>query len=303
MANSSQLLADELKKLGISFSKYCKQAVFDCILKLPFLELKQFLMLALYLKKPTNQDNEFYEFKVPYELLELYDTTFKKINVKAVVNYGSKKVVFGHSDFLANEPEINTVVTEISKPLFFKTLFLILGSINSPSSANYHLEFKFKNTDSCFFVQKTLLKYNLDARISKRLDHLLLYIKSFDQIVDFLNHSELNKIAERYTNCKIDREVATALQRRVNCETANIKKTSEVAAKQIKQINFIFENLETELDPELERVMKLRLKHPYSSLSELQLIYISTFKKQINRAHLSNKFIKVKNLYDRLKRR
>lgn len=303
MANSSQLLADELKKLGISFSKYCKQAVSACILKLPFLELKQFLMLALYLKKPANQDNEFYEFKVPYELLELYDTTFKKLNVKAVVNYGSKKVVFGHSDFLAIKPEINTVVTEISKPLFFKTLFLILGSINSPSSANYHLEFKFKNTDSCFFVQKTLLKYNLDARISKRLDHLLLYIKSFDQIVDFLNHSELNKIAERYTNCKIDRELATALQRRVNCETANIKKTSEVAAKQIKQINFIFANLETELDPELERVMKLRLKHPYSSLSELQSIYISTFKKQINRAHLSNKFIKVKNLYDRLKRR
>ena len=303
MANSSQLLADELKKLGISFSKYCKQAVFDCILKLPFLELSQFLMFALYLKKPANQDNEFYEFKVPYELLEHYDTAFKKLKVNAVVNYGSKKVIFAHPDFLAIEPEINTVVTEISKPLFFKTLFLILGSINSPSSANYHLEFKFKNTDSCFFAQKTLLKNNLDARISKRLDHLLLYIKSFDQIVDFLNHSELNKIAERYTNCKIDREVATALQRRVNCETANIKKTSEVAAKQIKQINFIFANLETELDPELERVMKLRLKHPYSSLSELQSIYISTFKKQINRAHLSNKLIKVKNLYDRLKRR
>ncbi len=302
MANSSQLLADELKKLGISFSKYCKQAVFACILKLPVLELKQFLMLALYLKKTANQENEFYEFKVPYELLELYDTAFKKLKVNAVVNYGSKKVIFAHPDFLAIEPEINTIITEISKPLFFKTLFLILGSINSPSSANYHLEFKFKNTDSCFFVQKTLLKYNLDARISKRLDHLLLYIKSFDQIVDFLNHSELNKIAERYTNCKIDREVATALQRRVNCETANIKKTSEVAAKQIKQINFIFANLETELDPELERVMKLRLKHPYSSLSELQSIYISTFKKQINRAHLSNKLIKVKNLYDRLKR-
>ncbi len=302
MANSSQLLADELKKLGISFSKYCKQAILACILKLPFLELKQFLMFALYLKKPSNQDSEFYEFKVPYELLELYDAAFKKLNVKAVVNYGSKKVVFAHPDFSAIEPEINTVIAETSKPLFFKTLFLILGSINSPSSANYHLEFKFKNTDSCFFVQKNLLKYNLDARISKRLDHFLLYIKSFDQIVDFLNHSELNKIAERYTNCKIDREVATTLQRRVNCETANIKKTSEVAAKQIKQINFIFANLETELDPELERVMKLRLKHPYSSLSELQSIYISTFKKQINRAHLSNKFIKVKNLYDRLKR-
>ena len=302
MANSSQLLADELKKLGISFSKYCKQAVFACILKLPLSELKQFLLLALYFKKTENQDSDFSEFKLPYELLKLYDSAFEKLKIKAVVNYGSKKVVFTHSDFLEIEPEINSVVAEVSKPLFFKTLFLILGSINSPSSANYHLEFKFKNTDSCFFVQKTLLKYNLDARISKRLDHFLLYIKSFDQIVDFLNHSELNKIAERYTNCKIDREVATALRRRVNCETANIKKTSEVAAKQIKQINFIFANLETELDPELERVMKLRLKHPYSSLSELMSIYISTFKKQINRAHLSNKFIKVKNLYDRLKR-
>ncbi len=302
MANSSQLLADELKKLGISFSKYCKQAILACILKLPLPELKQFLMLTLYFKKPASQDNEFYEFKVPYELLELYDTAFKKINIKAVVNYGSKKLIFVHSDFLAIETEINSAVVEISKPLFFKTLFLILGSINSPSSANYHLEFKFKNIESCFFVQKTLLKYNLDARISKRLDHFLLYIKSFDQIVDFLNHSELNKIAERYTNCKIDREVATTLQRRVNCETANIKKTSEVAAKQIKQINFIFTNVDTELAPDLERVMKLRLKHPYSSLSELQSIYISTFKKQINRAHLSNKFIKVKNLYDRLKR-
>ncbi len=302
MANSSQLLADELKKLGVSFSKYCKQAVFASISKLPLPELKQFLWLALYLKKPVGQDSEFYEFKMPYELLKLYDSAFKELKIKAVVNYGSKKLVFLHPDFLETEPEIKSVATEISKPLFFKTLFLILGSINSPSSANYHLEFKFKNIDSCFFVQKTLLKYNLDARISKRLDHFLLYIKSFDQIVDFLNHSELNKIAERYTNCKIDREVATALRRRVNCETANIKKTSEVAAKQIKQINFIFANLETELDPELERVMKLRLKHPYSSLSELKSIYISTFKKQINRAHLSNKFIKVKNLYDRLKR-
>ena len=129
MANSSQLLADELKKLGVSFSKYCKQAVFACISKLPLPELKQFLWLALYLKKPVSQDNEFYEFKMPYELLELYDSTFKELKVNAVVNYGSKKLVFSHLDFLEIEPEIKSVVEEISKPLFFKTLFLILGSI------------------------------------------------------------------------------------------------------------------------------------------------------------------------------
>lgn len=303
MASFSQALNDELKRLKLSFSKYCKRDIQPVLLNLPFAEFKKFLLFTLFFKKPEIQDAEFVEFKLPYELLELFERTLKKLKVPVIVNYGTKKIIFTKTDFALVDTEISALLNQESRTIFFQTLFLTLGSINSPCSANYHLEFKFKNKDACFYVQSTLLNYNLDARISKRKDHLLLYIKSFDQIADFLNHLELYKIAEKYTNCKIEREVATSLQRRVNCETANIKKTSEVAAKQVKQINFIFANLETELEPELKRVMNLRLKYPYSSLSELQSEYIRTFKKQINRSYLSNKFIKVKNLYDRLKGR
>ena len=71
-------------------------------------------------------------------------------------------------------------------------------------------------------------------------------------------------------NLRIVKEMRNSVNRRVNCETANINKTVAASVKQIRDIEYIRDTIGFESLPEnLEQVAQARLLKPDATLKEL----------------------------------
>ena len=71
-------------------------------------------------------------------------------------------------------------------------------------------------------------------------------------------------------NLRILKEVRNSINRRVNCETANIAKTVNAAARQLEDIRFLQEVTGfCELPPALRQMAEVRLEYPEATLKEL----------------------------------
>lgn len=73
-----------------------------------------------------------------------------------------------------------------------------------------------------------------------------------------------------FEDLRIMRDMRNSVNRLVNCDTANLKKTASAAAKQVEDIQLIEEKEGLESLPEkLENLARFRLKHPEFSLKEI----------------------------------
>ena len=71
-------------------------------------------------------------------------------------------------------------------------------------------------------------------------------------------------------NIRILKEMRNSVNRKVNCETANINKTVSAAVKQIEDIRYIQDMAGLESLPEnLQDMARLRLERPEATLKEL----------------------------------
>jgi hypothetical protein len=71
-------------------------------------------------------------------------------------------------------------------------------------------------------------------------------------------------------NTRILKEMRNSINRRVNCETANIAKTVNAATKQVEDIIYIKEHYGFEnLTDNLQQIAEARLANPEATLKEL----------------------------------
>ena len=90
------------------------------------------------------------------------------------------------------------------------------------------------------------------------------------QIVDVLNVMEAHQSLMELENIRILKDMRNTVNRKVNCETANINKTVSAAVKQIEDIRYIEETKGLDKLPEGLKDMALtRLTYPEASLKEL----------------------------------
>ena len=73
-----------------------------------------------------------------------------------------------------------------------------------------------------------------------------------------------------FENMRILKEMRNSVNRKVNCETANIGKTVNAAQRQIEEIRRLMESDKyKELSPALKEMAELRVSHPEATLKEL----------------------------------
>ena len=73
-----------------------------------------------------------------------------------------------------------------------------------------------------------------------------------------------------FENARIVKEVRGRINRQVNCETANIKKTISASARQVEEITFLRETVGfSELPDGLAQMARARLEYPEASIKEL----------------------------------
>lgn len=162
---------------------------------------------------------------------------------------------------------------ECCKRAFLRGTFLAAGSISDPEKG-YHLEIVCSTMERAEQIQSIMkefeLEFELDARIVTRKKNQVVYLKEGSQIVDFLGVVEAGSALMNLENIRIRKEISNNINRKVNCETANIGKTVSAAVKQIEDIRYIETHVGfSQLTEELEETAVCRLRYPEATLKEL----------------------------------
>lgn len=155
------------------------------------------------------------------------------------------------------------------KRAFIRGAFLCVGSMSDPAKA-YNLEFVFKDLAKAELLKGLFEDFNINAKVSRRKTNYVLYIREADLLVDALNVMGAHKSLMALESLRVEKELSNSINRKVNCETANIAKAVSASAKQIEGIQKIERVKGLEFLPESLKVMaEIRLEHPESSMTEL----------------------------------
>ncbi len=152
---------------------------------------------------------------------------------------------------------------------FLRGAFLSVGSMSDPEKG-YHLELVCGLLTQALQLQELLLGFEIEAKIIRRKKYFVVYIKEGAGISDFLNVVEAHVALMEFENSRVVRDVRNTVNRRVNCETANIAKTVNAAARQVEDIQWLQQKYGLENLPEgLRQMAQVRLEHPDAPLKEL----------------------------------
>lgn len=155
------------------------------------------------------------------------------------------------------------------KRAFLRGAFQVAGSMSDPNKS-YHFEIVCGGSEAAEQIRDIIAGFGLDAKIVQRKKSYVVYLKEGSQIVDMLNVMEAHVSLMELENVRILKEMRNSVNRKVNCETANINKTVSAAVKQVEDILFLKETVGFDQLPDLlVEVAYARLEHPDASLKEL----------------------------------
>ena len=160
-----------------------------------------------------------------------------------------------------------------SRRAFISGAFLCTGSCSDPEKS-YHLEIVCDSEEKAEFLKEQLESLQIRAKETVRKNHRVIYLKDASQIVDMLALMDAHVSLMDMENSRILKDMRNSVNRRVNCETANISKTVSAAVKQIEDIRYLEETGRLkELSPGLQMTAKLRLENPELPLQELGTLF------------------------------
>jgi len=155
------------------------------------------------------------------------------------------------------------------KRAYLRGAYLSIGSMSDPRGS-YHLELVCDNEIQAKQLASVISDFDLESKIIERKKHFVVYMKESGIIVDFLNVIDANVALMEMENERILKEVRNSVNRRVNCEAANITKTVNASAKQVAEIEFLRDNFGlNNLPSNLREMAEVRLEHPDATLAEL----------------------------------
>ncbi len=188
---------------------------------------------------------------------------------------------------------------DVDTGVFLRGVFLSCGSV-SVQKAGYHLELSVHSPEKCEQLYNLIHEQGMKINRSVRRGIPYLYSKDSENISDFLTFIGAMQSSMEIMNIKIYKGFRSNINRKVNCEAANIGKTVAASAKQIEDINYIAECGEYEkLSSDLKELASLRVENPDISLSELAKL----FDPPMTRSGVNHRIERIKKIADELRER
>lgn len=178
--------------------------------------------------------------------------------------------VFG-GDPSALALHINFAVLEESccRLSFLRGAFLAGGSVTDPRKG-YHLELATSHLSVSREMLALMREMELEPKAAQRKGNAVIYFKQSDRIEDFLTSIGAPLSAMEIMNAKLEKDLRGSVNRRVNCDAANLDKAVEAAMAQMEAIRRLEESGKLALLPDkLREAAALRLAHPEDTLSQL----------------------------------
>ena len=152
---------------------------------------------------------------------------------------------------------------------YLKGIFMTSGSISDPNKG-YHMEIVCDNEGRAQFIQEIINGFGIEARIIQRKKYYVVYLKDGEMIVDMLGIMGAHISLMDMENIRIRKDIRNNINRRVNCEAANLNKTVSAAVKQVNDINYIIQTRGIDYLPDnLQELAIARLDNEDASLKEL----------------------------------
>ncbi len=152
---------------------------------------------------------------------------------------------------------------------YIRGAFLAAGSVSDPEKS-YHLEIVCQEMRQALFLEQLLESFEIEAKTILRKKNYVLYVKDGTRIVETLNVMGAHVALMDFENMRILKEMRNSVNRKVNCETANIGKTVNAAQRQIEDIKRLMAGDDyKQLPPALREMAELRVSHPEATLKEL----------------------------------
>lgn len=152
---------------------------------------------------------------------------------------------------------------------FIKGAFLGGGSVSDPQK-NTHLEFVTSHYKLSRDFQKLLNLCEFSPKTVLRKSNYVLYFKNAGDVADILVMLDTFDSLMEYHNVKIMKDMRNNINRKTNCDTANLNKTVEASLIQVRAIEKlkrlgVFDNLPLQL----REIADLRVEYREMSLQEL----------------------------------
>ena len=183
---------------------------------------------------------------------------------------------------------------------YLRGAFLASGSVNNPETSRYHLEIYSLYEDHNQDLLKLMNNFfYLNAKETRRRSGYIVYLKEAEKIGDFLHIVGAVNAMLAFEDLRIMRDMRNSVNRLVNCDTANLKKTANAAAKQVEDIQLIEEKFGLENLPEKLTVLaRFRLTHPELSLKE---VAAQVPDGPISKSGVNHRFKKIREIAKQLK--
>ncbi len=282
----------------MSFSSEVKEELSEQIASGRHCRLAETAAILSLCGKIVITENDRYCVKIQTENLAVarkYFTLLRKtFNIRAEVSVRKSREVRFYSVIVSKDPEARRLlgetclldedgnVSECMSPMhhrllrqnccrraFIRGAFLAVGSVSDPKKS-YHFEIVCTAPEKARQLQELLASYDVDAKVVLRKRHYVVYIKEGSQIVELLGLMGAHISLMQLENVRIVKEMRNSVNRKVNCETANLNKTVSAAVRQAEDIRYIQEKIGLDKLPmDLEETARLRLEHIEASLKEL----------------------------------
>ena len=237
-------------------------------------------------------------YKIEYEISSRVINRFDNHTVFTCVIINGADSIIKELNLIGSQSVLRESDLEYNQyAAYLRGAFLVRGSVNDPASRGNHLEIITISENEILYIQKIMNFFELNARIIKRKNYLVAYIKSKDSIGDFLYRIGATSIMTYYEDINITKEIKATAKRSVNLEIANQDKTNTASQEQLKYIKYLEYNYPLEqLDSKILMIMKVRKEHPEHSLTELLYIIHDEYDPKLTKSGLNHRLRKIKEL-------
>ncbi len=193
-------------------------------------------------------------------------------NYKIVVENGDViRRIFAAVGYDAGRRRVNFAMlqNECCFSAFIRGAFLACGTVTDPEK-EYHLEFSVSSKGLCTDLMKLFDEFDPTPKMTERTGSYMLYFKNSTDIEDALTLMGATECAMRVMGAKAYKSVMNTVNRKVNFENANLRRTVAAANKQHDAIRYIQQRGGIDsLPEELREVARLRLDNEDMSNAQL----------------------------------
>ena len=192
----------------------------------------------------------------------------------------------------AHHVNLGVLEEDCCRASFLRGAFLAGGSMTDPSKS-YHMELITGHYSVSREVAALLREMEFRPGSLRRNGNYVLYFKHSEAIEDLLTLLGAPMAALRLMNAKVEKEVLNSVNRRLNCDEANLDKTVNAALSQLGAIRRLEElgKLDS-LSPKLREAARLREENPELNLSQLASLAVPP----VTKATLSYRLKKIMEL-------